>query len=128
MSVFVLCGQLLLFFRPKDSYEKYFKLIVNLMILLQFLTPFLSICRGEDGADVWLEEILQEIETGWTVNLSRNGDLGEEWEEELSAGEHKERRITIPSVEIADIEIAEDIKIEGDSEITEESFTAGGNE
>ena len=126
MSVFVLCGQLLLFFRPKDSYEKYFKLIVNLMILLQFLTPFLSICRGEDGADVWLEEILQEIETGWTVNLSRNGDLGEE--EELSAGEHKERRITIPSVEIADIEIAEDIKIEGDSEITEESFTAGGNE
>lgn len=39
IAIFMICAQLIVYFRPKESYEKYLKLLMNLLILLQFLTP-----------------------------------------------------------------------------------------
>ena len=49
LTVFVLCAQFLISFRPKESYEKYFQLLLNLLILLLFLIPVRKLIFGTEG-------------------------------------------------------------------------------
>lgn len=43
MSIFMICTQTLVHFRPNDSYEKYLKLLVSVMLLAQIFQPFCQI-------------------------------------------------------------------------------------
>ncbi len=46
MSVFMICAQALIHFKPKGSYEKYLKLLVGAMILVQLLGPIQALLSG----------------------------------------------------------------------------------
>lgn len=49
MGVFMICAQALIHFKPKGSYEKYMKLLVSAMILVQILSPVAALLSGKDG-------------------------------------------------------------------------------
>lgn len=49
MGVFMICAQALIYFKPKGSYEKYLKLLVSAMILVQLLSPMAALLSGKEG-------------------------------------------------------------------------------
>lgn len=49
MGVFMICAQALIHFKPKGSYEKYMKLLVSAMILVQLLSPVATLLSGSGG-------------------------------------------------------------------------------
>lgn len=54
MGVFMICAQALIHFKPKGSYEKYLKLLVGAMILVQLISPVAALLSG--GVGLSLEE------------------------------------------------------------------------
>lgn len=64
LGIFMVCARLLIHFRVQESYEKYLKLLVSVMILIQLFLPlgnFLSAEKKEAGLKE-LEGIRQEFE------------------------------------------------------------------
>ena len=64
LGIFMVCARLLIHFRAQESYEKYLKLLVSVMILIQLFLPlgnFLSAEKKEAGLKE-LEGIRQEFE------------------------------------------------------------------
>lgn len=58
MAIFMICARTLLHFRAKESYEKYLKLLVSLMLLVLLVEPLMDIFgKGEEG------EFLQRIQS-----------------------------------------------------------------
>ncbi len=60
-GIFVICAQALVHFRPNVSYEKYMKMLVSVVILLQLFLPVSSLIAGEEQEDLtaraeWFEE------------------------------------------------------------------------
>lgn len=49
MGIFMICAQALIHFKPKGSYEKYMKLLVSAMILVQLLSPVAALLSGKEG-------------------------------------------------------------------------------
>lgn len=49
MGVFMICAQALIYFKPKGSYEKYMKLLVSAMILVQILSPVAALLSGMEA-------------------------------------------------------------------------------
>lgn len=65
LAVFLICAQTLIHFRAADSYEKYIKLLVSLMLLILLFGPLGAIFGGESTGDlaekIWMyEQGLQE--------------------------------------------------------------------
>lgn len=60
MSIFLVCAQALIHFKPKGAYEKYIRLLVSIMLLVQLLEPIGSLLgilrKGE------LQNRMQNIE------------------------------------------------------------------
>ena len=51
LAVFLICAQTLVHFRPKDSYEKYIKLLVSMMLLILLVGPVMDLLgKGDKGA------------------------------------------------------------------------------
>lgn len=48
-GIFIICAQVLLHFRPKASYEKYLKMLVSAMILIQLFIPVSELFNQGDG-------------------------------------------------------------------------------
>ncbi|MBQ8231055.1 MAG: stage III sporulation protein AF [Lachnospiraceae bacterium] len=46
MGIFMICAQVLIHFRPNGSYEKYMKILVSIMILIQVMSPVVSLITG----------------------------------------------------------------------------------
>lgn len=64
IGVFIICARVLIHFRPKASYEKYFKMLVSAMILLQIFTPFSRLFDGNGEQNLaervaWFETELE---------------------------------------------------------------------
>ncbi len=49
IGVFMICAQALIYFKPKGSYEKYLKLLVSAMILVQLLSPVATLLSGKEA-------------------------------------------------------------------------------
>lgn len=49
MGVFMICAQALIYFKPKGAYEKYLKLLVGAMILVQLLGPVQALLSSGGG-------------------------------------------------------------------------------
>lgn len=45
-GIFMICAQAIVHFRPQESYEKYLKLLVSVMVLLQLFLPLGSFLAG----------------------------------------------------------------------------------
>ena len=64
VGIFMICAQVLIHFRPNGSYEKYMKMLVSIMILIQVAFPIAGLLTGgksnlEDRA-AWFETRIQE--------------------------------------------------------------------
>ena len=64
VGIFMICAQAILHFRAKEAYEKYLKLLVSTMILIQLLLPIGNLLAGKGGlqAESVLEEFGKELE------------------------------------------------------------------
>ncbi len=71
IAVFIICAQTLLHFRAKESYEKYIKLLISMMVLLLLLKPFFS------GGNEKGEDFVAELVAGYEqkVRVKALGDL-----------------------------------------------------
>ena len=47
MGIFMICAQAVVHFRPKESYEKYLKLLVSVIVLIQVFLPIGSFLLGD---------------------------------------------------------------------------------
>ncbi len=104
LTVFVICAQMLVYFRPKQVYEKYLRLLMNLLILLQLLLPVGNFLRGgtakdlqaryedfQDRLEEYMEGTARRAYESWGTEENENmageeiwgGDSGAEglWEE-----------------------------------------------
>lgn len=55
VASFLICAGMLLHFRAKESYEKYIRLIVSMMVLLLLIQPLWGIMNGEKSDNLmWL--------------------------------------------------------------------------
>lgn len=64
VGIFMICAQVLIHFRPNGSYEKYMKMLVSIMILIQVAFPIAGLLTGgksnlEERA-AWFETRIQE--------------------------------------------------------------------
>ena len=80
LAVFVLCVQMLLWFAPSEGYEKYLRLLVNLLVLLQFIVPLSSFFLHASAGNLHAET--ERLTAGLEEALE-----GMEWEEVLEVGE-----------------------------------------
>ena len=72
IGIFMIAAQAVLHFAPGQKYEKYIKLIISILILLQFVTP--------------LDGIISRTETDWSGKLAEMEAL---FGEEGLTGENK---------------------------------------
>ena len=49
VAIFLICAQTLLHFRARDSYEKYIKLLISMMLLILMAEPFLDLISMKEG-------------------------------------------------------------------------------
>lgn len=64
----MICAQAVVQFRPHESYEKYLKLLVSAMILIQLFLPIRNLLAGADrtDADAFLASFWQNLEQEMT--------------------------------------------------------------
>lgn len=111
-GVFMICTQTVIHFRPNASYEKYLKLLVGIMILIQVFTPVITLITGGLGH---LEEKI-----GWYQEQLAGG-MG--WSEELE--DQTEERLNRLSLEEIRKRIEEERWISADPQENEEIQTEG---
>ena len=83
VGIFLICAQTLIHFRPRESYEKYLKLLLSVMLLIQLLQPLLTVLGGDEiaGTDVQAAEFAEEIRTV----LEQAAVQAEQTEDEIQA-------------------------------------------
>ncbi|MBO4981489.1 MAG: stage III sporulation protein AF [Lachnospiraceae bacterium] len=90
IGIFMICAQTIMHFRPKGAYEKYLKLLVSIMVLIQFLQPFNTLF-GKKGASDPESRAWQIFETiGEQAKIS---------EESAARSEQILERMTLSEVE-----------------------------
>ena len=64
IGIFMICAQAIVHFRPEGTYEKYLKLLVGSMILIQLFLPIGRLLFRGDGQELILksEEFVKELE------------------------------------------------------------------
>lgn len=67
MGIFMICAQAVLHFRPNESYEKYLKLLVSIMVLIQLFLPVGSFFLGGGSRDA--ERILEKFKQELAVSM-----------------------------------------------------------
>lgn len=120
VGIFLICAQTLIHFRPRESYEKYLKLLLSVMLLIQLFQPLLTVLGGDEitGTNVQAAEFAEEIRTV----LEQAAVQAEQTEDEIqavtdTAAEVTEEteppdtsdpvkiRVEIPEIEEAEIKI-----------------------
>ena len=90
-GIFLICAQTIVHFRPKESYEKYLKLLLSVMLLIQLLQPVLTAFGGE--ADQNVQEQSQEFTQELQSVLTRASERAKQSQAE-EAGEDPEEKTT----------------------------------
>ena len=111
IAIFMICAKTLLHFRAKESYEKYLKLLVSLMLLVLLVEPLMeAFGKGKEGEflqrirlyNYQLQDILEneqlnneeisEILSHMTMGVSEQVKAVENVEVEIEYGETSENR------------------------------------
>ena len=80
-GIFLICAQTVVHFRPKESYDKYLKLLLSVMLLLQLLQPvFTAFGSGDYGT---AEEQAGEFTAELQNVLTLAGERAQAAEEEI---------------------------------------------
>lgn len=130
LAVFLICARTLLYFRANDSYEKYVKLLINMILLVLLSEPLDAVFHGNMKEQLWdrmkvYEEKLQE----WMEDTQMETDEMEEalqhiTNRQILSGMEKEKE------EEATDEDAENVEIPGREEekIVVEKIMLGGSD
>lgn len=96
IGIFMIVAQAVLHFAPGAKYEKYIKLIVGILILLQFLNPLYGLLgKTADDWETWITESVgaldtdgfeTDISTSYTVAEAFVKNMEEEIKEKLNDG------------------------------------------
>jgi len=64
IGIFIICAQVIMHFKPSAKYEKYLKLLISVMVLVQVLMPLVNIVSGKNEDFLWtkIEQIQAEID------------------------------------------------------------------
>lgn len=130
LAVFLICARTLLYFRANDSYEKYVKLLINMILLVLLSEPLDAVFHSNMKEQLWdrmkvYEEKLQE----WMEDNRMESDEMEETLQHITnrqvlSGTEKEKE------EADGDEDAENVKIPGgeSEKIVVEKITLGGSD
>lgn len=63
IGIFMICAQAILHFKPSAKYEKYLKLLISVMVLVQILVPIVDFFSGKASEEFYarMESIQEEI-------------------------------------------------------------------
>ncbi len=91
-GIFIICAQVLVHLRPKGSYEKYLKMLMSAMILMQLFLPVSTLFTGEGERSLaarvaWFEEQLEQSRE----QIERNHAEGESILEQMTLEEVQNR-------------------------------------
>lgn len=75
----MICAQAIVHFRPQESYEKYLKLLVSVMVLVQLFLPLVNFLTGIGG-----EEANRQLES-FRENLEQSMEEASKQAEETNA-------------------------------------------
>ena len=92
ITVFMICSQAITHFRPKDSYEKYLRMLLGAMILIQIFQPFCQLFCGVTGQELVasVEQFQRELDLG-LEEASKQALLAGQKLEDMSLLEVQER-------------------------------------
>lgn len=73
IGIFMICAQAVIHFRPEESYEKYLRLLVSAMVLIQLFLPVGRFLFHGDGRELTLksEAFLRDLEAEISAAESR---------------------------------------------------------
>ncbi|MDE6663608.1 MAG: stage III sporulation protein AF [Lachnospiraceae bacterium] len=90
IGIFMIAAQAVIHFAPAAKYEKYMRLVVGIIVLLQFLVPINKITDDIDGSweaeadwSMQLADMEKELERGLAVE---GGDEGSQFSENFISG------------------------------------------
>ncbi len=92
ITIFMICGRVITHFRPKGSYEKYLKMLLSIMLLIQFFQPVCSIFLG--GSDKSLEQSVAGFQESMNASMEEaagRAAIAEQKLEQMSLLEVQER-------------------------------------
>lgn len=69
IGVFMICAQVILHFKPSVKYEKYLKLLLSVMVLVQILIPVVNAFSGKSSVDFYMR--IEEIQTEIDKNMEQ---------------------------------------------------------
>ncbi|MCH5274697.1 MAG: stage III sporulation protein AF [Lachnospiraceae bacterium] len=108
VGIFVVCAQMLLHFKPSETYGKYIRLLISIMVLAQFISPIMGIFgRGSTQSFgervIWYDEMLRQ----GTEDADRTEDRAQTLLEQMTLEEIKSR---IDSQNMGEEEAKEDME------------------
>lgn len=92
VGVFIICAQMILHFKPAESYGKYLRLLMSTMVLVQLVVPVFGLLKGNvqetfvDRVSFYREELEDNME-----KISLTGALAEDILERMTLEEVKKR-------------------------------------
>lgn len=92
IATFMICAQAIAHFRPKESYAKYLRMLLSLMILVQIFQPFCSLFFGVSSRELTMavEEFQEKMDESME-KAAESAVLAEEKLENMSLWEVQER-------------------------------------
>ncbi|MCM1570098.1 MAG: stage III sporulation protein AF [Roseburia sp.] len=75
MGIFVICAQTMIHFRPDKSYEKYLKLLVSIMILIQLFLPVGKFFLGDYQGNIMEQVGRFQLELEESVRKAREAQM-----------------------------------------------------
>lgn len=103
---FIICAQTLIHFRPNESYGKYMRLLVSVMVLVQLVIPIFSFFQI--GSNELFTESIASYENSMRDQMDIVNITGVMAEEKLEILTKQELQERIEAQEIATQEAAED--------------------
>ncbi len=92
VGIFMICAQAIVHFRPREAYEKYLKLLVSVMILIQLFLPVGNFLLGDGAREALkrLEQFRTELEQEME-EASREAAMTDAMLEEMTLEEVRRR-------------------------------------
>lgn len=130
-GIFMICAQAIIHFRPQGSYEKYLKLLVSVMVLIQLFLPLGSFLAGVGSQETYgqLESFRMNLERSMEEARQRAEESNAMLEqmtleevrrrmEEQAAAEPQDGQPSVWSEEIADgLDTSPEVDLTGDDQI-----------
>jgi hypothetical protein len=103
IGIFIICAQTIINFRPKGSYEKYLKLLMGVMILIQLISPIATFF-GNDTSDfeARLTEFDERLQMG-IYNFTDMTYISDDTKEDTKSNDEAE--ISNIDIEVQPVEI-----------------------